>query len=191
MTLQEGAYTASIPALPYGTSVSYSVYAFDNAGNQAKSSLHSYNVTDPYPPNIGVPSWSPVQPAAFEEITINVTATEPINASGIFSVTLFYKNKTEDEWLSLPMTLKNGNYTVILSGQSDTSVQFFIEAVDKAGNMAESPEQELTVSPPAAVPLAWILAVILAITAVIGGSAYYARKQQKKRPAATSPAAPS
>ncbi len=186
MTLEAGGYTAIIPAMRFSTLVSYSVLASDNAGNWAASDIHSYIVDDPYPPVIGVPSWSPLEPVAFAEITINVTVSEPVNASGIDSVLLFYQNNTVDEWLSLPMALENGNWTITLKDQSDTTLKFSIVAVDVAGNAAESPEQEIIVSPPISVPLAWILAVILAIASVIGGSAYYVRRQKKKTATAMS-----
>jgi len=180
MTQEAGGYTANIPAMPFATLVSYSVLASDKAGNWAESDIYSYIVDDPYPPVIGVPSWSPLQPAAFEAIAINVTVSEPVTASGVDRVLLSYKNKTMDEWLSLPMVLKSGNWTITLKDQVDTTVEFSIMAVDTAGNSAESPEQGFTVSSPVGIPLAWILAAILAIASVIGGSAYYVRKQKRK-----------
>jgi len=186
MTLQADSYAASIPAMPFATVVKYSVYASDKAGNWAKSSEFSYIVLDPYPPTIGLAHWSPLSPAAFEEITINVTVIEPVNASGINTVLLSYKNKTMDDWLSLPMTLKDDNWTITLKGQSDTTLDFFITAIDNSDNSAETPTQQLTVAPPTGIPLAWILAVVVAIAAVIGGSAYYTRRQQRKRSTATS-----
>jgi hypothetical protein len=50
MTLSNGRYVATIPALPYGTVANYKVYGFDRAGNLAVSDVYSYSVTDRYPP---------------------------------------------------------------------------------------------------------------------------------------------
>lgn len=187
LSLQEDFYRASIPALPYNTTVTYRVFASDKAGNWASSTVYSYVVIDPYPPVIGVPAWSPLNPSANDKITINVTVTKPAQASSIDEVDLFYKNKTSDNWKSIQMTFAGANYTAVLTNQSDTFVRFFVSALDKAGNVAETPEQEFTVAPPAGVPLAWILAVIVIIAAVIGGSAYYSMRQQRNRPSRSSP----
>ena len=180
MTLTEGLYRATVPAFPFNTAVNYRVYASDNVGNwAAPSSVYSYVVADPYPPDIGYPSWSPEKPAANQEITINVTVTEPPFSSGVKDVTLWYVNTTMDLWVSVPMSFKGGKWTATITNQSDTVVTFFIEAFDNAGNMAESEEQEFTVAAPG-VPLAWILLAIAAIGAGTGGAVYYWRRRRKK-----------
>jgi len=181
MTLQDELYRAAIPTFPFNTSVRYCIYASDNVGNWAEPSIvYSYVVTDPYPPVIGYPSWSPENPAANEEITLNVTVTEPQNSSGVKRVTLWYANTTMSVWLSVPMTFKDPNWTTIITNQSDTTVTFFIEAFDKAGNKAETEELEFTVAAPPQVPLAWILAAIAVIGAGGGGGIYYWRQRRKK-----------
>jgi len=50
MTLENTLYTATIPALPYGTTVQYKIFARDFAGNWAGSDVYSYEVTDKYAP---------------------------------------------------------------------------------------------------------------------------------------------
>jgi len=182
MTLKEGLYRTTVPAFPFNTMVNYCVYASDKVGNKATpTSVYSYVVADPYPPVIGEPSWSPEEPAANEEITINVTVTEPVDGSGVEEVVLWYSNKTlEEEWQSTPMTLNGGNWTAKIANQSDTVVTFFIEAFDKAENRAESEEQEFTVAAPAGFPLGWVLAAIAAVGAGIGGVVYYWRRRRKK-----------
>jgi len=56
MTLENTFYTATIPALPYGTTVQYKVLARDYAGNWATSDVYSYNVTDEYLPIVRIDS---------------------------------------------------------------------------------------------------------------------------------------
>jgi uncharacterized membrane protein len=180
MTLSPSGYKGSIPPFPYNTSVAYSVYASDKAGNWAKSGEDSYVVADPYPPAIGVPTWSPRQPAAKQDVTINVTVTKPTNASGIDEVTLWYQNRTMNSFRAVPMTFKDGNWTAVVSNQTGTTVKFYVGAIDKAGNSAESVTQEFKVAAPPSVPLAWILAAIIILAAAVGGSAYYIRRKQRK-----------
>jgi len=185
MTFSEGLYKASVPAFPYDAEVEYRVYAFDEAGNWAVSSLYSYVVDDPYPPDFGVPYWSPLEPAANEEITINVTVTEPQDASGVDVVTLLYMNTTLTLWRSISMAYEGGNWTAVIANQSDTVVEFYVSASDKADNSAESITQEFTVAPPPGFPLAWILAAIAVIAASGGGATYYVRRRRKKGASAT------
>jgi len=183
MTLKNELYRATIPAFRFNTPVKYRVYASDNVGNWATpSSIYSYVVTDQYPPVIGSPSWSPEKPVANEEITINVTVTEPLYSSGVENVTLWYVNTTMTVWLSVPMTFRDPNWTATITNQSDTVVTFYIEAFDKAGNKAETEEQEFTVAAPAGIPLAWILLIILILVVLIGSGAYLLwRRRQRRR----------
>jgi len=181
MILKEDSYRATVPAFPFNTSVNYRIYASDNVGNwAAPSSVYSYVVADPYPPEIGYPYWSPENPAANENITITVTVTEPPYSSGVKDVTLWYANTTIDVWVSVPMTLKAGNWTATINHQSDTTVTFLIEASDNAENTATSEEYEFTVAAPPGVPLAWILLAIAIIGAGTGGGIYYWRRRRKK-----------
>jgi len=181
MTPTDGLFRRTIPAFPFNTLVKYLVYASDNVGNPAvPSNVYSYVVADPYPPVIGYPSWSPEKPGANEEITINVTVTEPPYSSGVKEVILWYVNTTMDLWQSTPMTFKDGNWTATITDQSGTDVTFFVEASDKAGNKAETEELELKVAGPAGVPLAWILLAIAVVAAGTGGGIYYWRRRRKK-----------
>jgi hypothetical protein len=178
MTLSDGLYKAVIPSFPFNTTVEYRVLALDEANNLARSNLYSYQVIDPYPPLIGTPSWAPKKPAANVDIQINVTAIKPAYSSGIQNVTLWFKNGTMEEWRLIPMTLKNGNWTAILSNQSNTVVKFFIEAFDRAGNRAETQTYEIQVAGITGFPLAWILIIIIIIAAAIGSAAYLIRRRR-------------
>ena len=184
MTLSGGLYRATIPALPFGTTIEYWIQASDNAGNSAESDSITYIVADPYQPLMSVPTWSPLDPVVNDNIVINVTITEPEGASGIDEVTLRYSNTTSV--FSIPMTdNQDGNWTAVISNQTGPKVTFVVEAVDKAGNTIESDIQELDVTTPA-FPLVWILAAIAILAAATGGGAYYVRRRRKKSATATS-----
>jgi hypothetical protein len=54
MTLNNALYKGTIPPLPFGTAVNYTVSASDNAQNTAVSDTYSYKVADTSPPTVPV-----------------------------------------------------------------------------------------------------------------------------------------
>ncbi len=178
-----------VPSLPatynwstptFGPDGSYSIRlsARDKADNVVEKNL---TVTvDNTPPTIGTPSWAPKEPTAYEDIRIDVRVTESAYGSGVQSVALWFRNKTMEDWQFLSMRLKTGNWTAVLSKQSDTNVRFYIEVFDRAGNNAISERKQFIVSAPSGIPLATILAIITLMAAVIGGSVYYLRRVRKE-----------
>jgi len=183
MTLDTGLYKATIPVFRYNEAVQYRVIASDNVGNTAVSSTHSYTVVDPYPPLMSIPTWSPKEPRTEEDIKVNVTVTEPEDASGIKEVILHYSNDTATT--SIPMIDNHdGNWTAVISNQTGPKVSFTVKAVDHAGNTVESQVQDINVIAPAS-PLVWILAAIVILAAATGGGAYYVNRKRKKGATAT------
>ncbi len=178
MTLDAGSYKATIPVLEYNEAVEYRVAASDKVGNSAISSIYSYTVADPYPPSMGIPTWLPQEPRPSEEITFNVTVTEPDGASGIEQVILYYSNETATS--SIPMIdNQDGNWTAVISDQTGPKVSFLVKAIDHVGNTVESQVQEINVIAPAS-PLVWILAAIVILAAATGGGAYYVNRKRKQ-----------
>lgn len=151
---------------------------YDKAGNKKQALVNV--TTDNTPPLIGTPSWSPKEPAANENIQVNVTVTEPAFGSGVKNVTLWYKNTTMGDYKSIPMEFKSGNWTATLKDQSDTKVRFFIQAIDKAGNSNASTSQDFSVAGPPGFPLIWILLIIAVILAASGAAIYYMGRKRKK-----------
>jgi hypothetical protein len=189
MTLKEGLYSASIPAFAYSTVVKYRVDALDWAGNRATSDLDSYTVSDPYAPVIGDPSWTPEEPDANVDITVNAIVAEPTGSSGVRNVTLLFKNKTLD-WTAVPMTLANEAWTAKLSNQQDTLIDFKITAYDNAGNLAETKLYQFQVKALTGLPLSLslILLVIIILAALIGSAIYLLwRRRQKRKSAGSAP----
>jgi uncharacterized membrane protein len=178
---EEGLHKASMPTFSFGTLVEYRVYACDNVGNEASSSIYSYVVADPYPPHIGVPAWSPEEPDADVDVIVNVTVTEPPDGSGVKNVILWY-NAT-GEWQSLEMTLTNANWTATIPGQSgDATVTFYVEAYDNAGNGEVTTSFEYKVKP-APWPLAWLAGIALGVAALTGAAIYALYRRRKKKSA--------
>jgi len=157
---------------------SITLTVYDKAGNSKKTLVNV--TTDNTPPLIGTPSWSPKEPAANVDIQVNVTVTEPAFGSGVKNVTLWYKNTTMDDYKSILMELKNGNWTTILKDQGDTKIRFFVQAFDKAGNSNASTSQDFSVAGPPGFPLIWILLIIAIILAASGAAIYYMGRKRKK-----------
>jgi len=153
---------------------------YDKAGNIKPTT--ALVIVDNTRPWIRTPSWSPKEPTANVDIQINVAVTDPLGGSGVKNVTLWFKNKTMEDWQPKPMTLKSGNWTVTLSNQSDTIIKFWIEAFDRAENGAKTPEiYEIQVKGAAGVPLALILALILIVAAIIALAAYISWRQRRRQ----------
>ena len=188
MTLENGLYEATIPAFVFNTLIQYRVYASDIAGNWATSTTYSYITSDPYPPTISLPTWQPQEPVGDETVTVNVTASEPPESSGVSMVVLWYKNNTASDWnhvLMTPTSMTSGNWSGTIANQTGATIEFYVEAIDHADNRIQSPTQEYNVTVPA-FPLAWILAAIVVLASATGGGAYYARRKRRKGATATS-----
>jgi len=179
-------YTATIPELPYATSVQYKIYAFDNAGNFRVTDVRSYIVTDKTVPEIGIINWSPEEPNATEEVNVNVSVSEPAYASGVKNVTLWY-SANGGEWAFAQMTLKDGNWTAkIPSFEGGTNVEFYVDAYDNAGNLATTEVESYTVKPSPTplpgLPLEALIGIVLGILtlAALTGYLLFRRKKRKR-----------
>lgn len=136
MVPEDGLYSAEIPVFPYGTVVVYRLYASDGIGNWRRTEFFRYNVTDPFPPEIGTPDLIPANPSAAEPITVEVSVDEPLFASGVSRVTLWYiVGRPFGAFQSVNMTIENGTWEATIPGQdSGKEIDLMIEAYDRAGN---------------------------------------------------------
>lgn len=178
----ESIYGATIPKLPYGTTVEYIVYASDNAGNWKVTEIYSYVVTDNTPPDIGTPSWYPEEPLAYKEVTVNVSVSEPSYASGIKNVSLWFR-VADGEWQSEEMGLANGIWTASIQGQrGGKKVEFYIRSYDKAGNHVITQTYSYTVKTevaPPSVPIEILAGAGIAVLALVGVAIYLIKFRKK------------
>ncbi len=154
----------------------------DKAGNSEQIVLATF--VDNARPTIEAPAWKPKEPSFDIQVNVTVEVSDPQPSSGILNVTLWYKNTTMDDWQPLSLSLDAGvNWTGSVIGQSlETTVKFYIEAFDKAGNKAISDDlYEYNVIAPAGLPLAWIIAVILLILAATAAAIYFWRKRRTRQ----------
>jgi hypothetical protein len=150
MWLADGAYSAVIPAQPYGTLVQYKIYANDTDENWVESSTYSYTVGDFVAPEIIAIEWKPSCPIPYvpsnvtrtnEPVLIKANVSEPEEASGLSKVLLAYRVDGGEWWnTSMSYNLTARLWTSTVPGQSNNAVtvEFFFKAYDIAGNMNTS-----------------------------------------------------
>lgn len=130
-------------------------------------------------PEIGAPTWEPEEPSADEQVNVMASVSD---AGGVKNVTLWYN--VTGEWLPLEMTSANVNWTATIPGQSsDTTVLFYVEAYDKAGNNNMTTMYEYTVKAPSGWPLAWLAGIALGVAALTGTGVYALYRRRKKKSA--------
>jgi hypothetical protein len=151
-------FTASIPPLPFNTTVSYSIFAMNTNQHWAKSDRYSYTVTDFVPPGIAFVDWKPTCPYPYvpsnatranEPICVTTNVSEPIYASGVAIVLLSYRADA-GEWWNTTMTFNttSGLWTSTIPGQQGSStIDLFISTCDAAGNWATSSLTSFIVKP--------------------------------------------
>ena len=141
MKISKDVWTGTIPSKPYGTQVRYNVSVHAYCAVWLNSTNYPltapYRVGDTKPPTVGTPKKSPSSPNENQTISISVTVTEPVNASGVDKVFLSY-NASGTLWRT--EMIRNGTtdqYTAVMPKQpADKPLIFIIEAFDKAGNKA-------------------------------------------------------
>ena len=139
MTLEGGAYTASIPAKPYGTEVKYKIVAKDLADNQAETDVYTYTVGDTVAPEIGPVIQQVESPTATQEVEVTVEVDEPEAASGVETITLMFRIDGSD-WQESDMTKTGANTweASIPSQEGGTTVDYCIECSDVSENTQTS-----------------------------------------------------
>ena len=158
------------------------LHALDKAGNIRGKTINV--IVDNASPIIEGVTWTPKEPSTDEQVTVNVKVTDPQPNGCIQNVTLRYRNTTIEDWQTIPMSLNvtSGNWTATIPAQSaETTIRFYIEAFDDAGNRAATDEYEYDVIAPAGIPLAWIAAIILLILAATAAAIYFGRKRREEK----------
>ncbi len=174
ITYAEGSYLIKLKAL-------------DKAGNIGEKTIKV--TVDNTSPIIEAPTWTPKEPSTDEQVNVTVKVIDPQLGSGIQNVTLWYRNTTMDDSQPILMSLNDtsGNWTATIPAQStETTIEFYIEAFDIAGNKARKPllsdeTYEYKVIAPAGIPLAWIVAIILLILAATATAIYFWRKRRREK----------
>jgi hypothetical protein len=138
-----GHYTANIPSHSYGSTIQYYINATDWADNTSYDPLlgtyYSYTVVDVTAPTIQNVVQTPTIVEYFDTVTIECNVTDAV--SGITSVVLYYWTNGMGPIEALSMThIGGGKYTATIPALTyPTSVDYYINATDNAGNWLREP----------------------------------------------------
>jgi PKD repeat protein len=130
MTQETDLYTGIIPAFPQETVVHYEIRAFDNAENWAESDVHSYLVTDTYPPLARID-----EPADGSYIAGIVSVKVYVYDDNFDRAELRIKGTLVMEWTSTGSHVFDWNTTAPEYPDSVYLIQ--LTAYDQAGNFDE------------------------------------------------------
>ena len=118
------------------------VVVADYAGNE-NTALRSV-VVDNTPPVIVSLVRTPEKPKAGENVTVSVEVSDA--TAGVEKVLLWYR-VSGGTWMSVEMELEGGVWKAVIPGQAaGATVEYYVEAYDRAGNVAKSPTDSYTVS---------------------------------------------
>jgi len=164
MVLEGQSFTGAIPAFPFGTVVSFRIFAEDNAGNSQVSSAYNYRVRDLTPPSVGLPEWDPLTPSADQSVRVAVTVREPEAASGVRYVKLYYSTDGK-LFTSVNMESENDTWQAFIPPRNSSGqITFYVQAFDKAGNSMRSRNYSYAVLG-TTLPL---LPIVIAFAALVG-----------------------
>jgi len=129
MKLNGTLYTATIPELPYGTTVQYKVSAVDNAGNTATLDVYSYTVEDQHMPVAVL-----LEPKNGSLVSKTLNVTLYIHDGNFCEAKLMLDGTALASWN------QTGTHTHIIDTVtlSDGTHTLMLEALDKAGNRVEN-----------------------------------------------------
>ncbi|MGQ4892249.1 MAG: hypothetical protein ACP6IP_07140 [Candidatus Njordarchaeia archaeon] len=148
MKTEGDTYEANIPALPYGTQVSYWIIAEDVYGNTAQSDTYTYTVADYDPPQIASvqPNAEYIKAQAAVEITITVEVVEPQDASGVHGVYITYTIDGESHSDQLTNIGGDTYQITIIVPENKQTLTYTITAEDNAGNQASTQTFTINIS---------------------------------------------
>jgi len=143
----------------------WSVEALDNLDN-AETWSGSFTFTvDNTPPTVSDLS-APPNPVFGELTTITCRVSDEL--SGVEEVKLYYSTNGGASWNEVAMTLQAGRYSGSIPSQMPfTNVQYYVEAIDRAGNRFQTTVSTFNVNIPIWLYIVVIVAVIILTVALI------------------------
>lgn len=153
---------------------SWSIKAVDNLNNSATQNYFFTLTLDTVAPIISELS-SSLNPVFGESATVTCQVYDAL--SGVKQVYLYYTSDGGSSWMSVTMVLQGDTYTGSIPSQLFfTEVQYYIEAIDNAGNRSKTAVSKYTVS----IPL-WLYMVIAALIIVLA-SVFLLRRLLRRKP---------
>ncbi|MHA1251844.1 MAG: CUB domain-containing protein, partial [Candidatus Helarchaeota archaeon] len=118
------------PKFSFNDTISYNITAYDYEGNSYTSPTYNFTIGDDISPQIGVYQ-NPEHPDISQNVQISVNAQEPINASGIKNITLYY-NSTETAYVAIDsphLVPNNYDYTWNISAPNCSRIELFFKNI--------------------------------------------------------------
>jgi len=138
----------------------WSVEAVDNVDNTATWSGSFTLTVDTAPPAVSGLSTSS-NPVFGESTTITCQVSDAL--SGVKEVKLYYSTNGGSSWTEVAMTFQGGAYACSIPSQMPfTEVQYYVKAVDNAGNETRTPVSKYTVNIPV-----WLYIAVLALIVIV------------------------
>jgi len=138
----------------------------------------TYTISDTSPPAISDISMTPKTPTSIDEIDFIARVSD--DTSGVNQVYLYHSINNGSSWNKASMALGEGTYKITLPKQTGgTTIQYFFEASDMAGNKAQSGTSTFTVADPSTLEFYLIMAFIASV--IVATLLAFARHQKKAR----------
>ncbi|MFX0172318.1 MAG: right-handed parallel beta-helix repeat-containing protein, partial [Candidatus Hodarchaeota archaeon] len=137
-------YTFTANMLKYDQTYDWYFWFNDTAGNSDQTSTSSFSVIDTNAPTYSDLSQSNPTPEYDETNTVSVTVSEPINASGVDSIWLYYQIDG-GSWIQINVTETN-NFTFVTNILKYNQIyDWYFWFNDTAGNSDQTPTSSFTV----------------------------------------------
>ncbi len=170
ISLSEGSHTWSIEAV-------------DNVDNTATWSGSFTLTVDTAPPTISGLS-APSNPVFGESTTITCQVSDEL--SGVREVKLYYSTNGGSSWTEVVMNLQGGFYTGSIPSQMPfTSIQYYVKAVDNAGNEHQTAISTITIGIPT-----WLYIAVVAIIIIVAIALVLRRRKPASQTAYAPPSYP-
>ncbi|MBD3183861.1 hypothetical protein GF312_16370 [Candidatus Poribacteria bacterium] len=141
------------PELVDGKSYQFNVRAQDRAGNEEENTQKTAAVADNQPPSI---VHEPILGMLEQEIVDVMVQADVSDSSGLDNVVLHYRSRGQTNYTQVNMSATTGDTyqsQIPASAFSSTGLDYYISAVDIAGNLAEISVMTITVSSSIRIPV--------------------------------------
>ncbi|MFX0150110.1 MAG: hypothetical protein ACFFAJ_04975, partial [Candidatus Hodarchaeota archaeon] len=137
-------YTFTAIMLKYDQTYDWYFWFNDTAGNTNQTLINSFTVDDTVAPTYSNLEQTNVSPEYDGTNTVSVTVSEPINASGVDSIWLYYRIDG-GSWIQINVT-ETSNYTFSVNQlKYDQTYEWFFWFNDTAGNNNQTSSDTFTV----------------------------------------------
>lgn len=145
-------------------------------------------IPDADPPTITELTIDPSSPTPDDQVIVRAKITD--GKAGVKESNLYYLISNYENWIKVTMTFKESKYQATIPAQSEnTTVQYYIEAVDNAGNRKQTTTYSYIVRSKPELPATPLLVLLIIIGAfivfglpIIGGVLVFKYLRKRRSP---------